>query len=230
MLKPMFDILNREIKEGDIVVVKGNGGQYTSRTKSMEVGVRVGDSIKTLSCSRDPGDKFLVVNPSQDEIDIKNQILSDMMARKAKSKAKSAERSKQKATKVGTIYQVTRYNELFIYLGKATVESYKDGRLDGTQQGNLYISLDTHVRDLSKFEKMTTAELVEQIKKRGGLNSWHDGDIGYSFDFVKTNKIYEKIVGEITDLTEEILIDYDCTCSINNVKPYEKGQYKIKVG
>lgn len=229
MLKPMFDILNREIKEGDIVVVKGNGN-HTSRTKSMEIGVRVGDTIKTLSCSRDPGDKFLVVNPTEDEIKIKEQILCDMAARKAKTKAKSAERSKQKANKVGAIYQVSRYNELFIYLGKATLDSYKDGIHDTQQVGNLYISLGTHVRDLTKYEKMTASELTKLIEGRSGLNVWHTGNIGSAFDFVKTNKIYEKLIGEVVDLGEELTIEYDCTCSINGIKPYEKGQYKIKVG
>lgn len=229
MSKPMFDILERQIKEGDIVVVKGNGGQYGSRAKSMEVGVRVGDSIKTLTCSRDPGDKFLVVNPTEEELKIKEQILTEMNAKKAKSRANAAVRSKQKATTVGTIYQVSRYNEVLIYLGKATVSSYKDGLYDGEEKGNLYISLGYHVRDLSKFEKMTMAELINEVKSCSGLNSWRTGEIGSVFNFVKTSKIYDKVVGEVADLSD-FEFDYDCSCSINGVKPYEKGQYKIKVG
>lgn len=225
MSKLMLDILNRPINEGDIVVVKGNGGQYSSQ-KSMEIGIRVGDTIKTLTCSRNPSDKFLVKNPTEEEEKIKAEILNQIASKKLKAAKKAAESSKLKANKVGTIYKVSRYNEVFVYVGKAKVEAYYDGVLGCEETGNLYISLGCR-KNKSDFDSIDMKKLIEFIGKTS-LSTFSTDRISSQCDFVKTNKVYSEIYGEVTDFTQDFEINFDCMARINGVAPYEKGCLKIK--
>ena len=213
------------LNEGDIVVVKGNGGQYSAQ-KSMEIGIRVGDTIKTLTCSRNPSDKFLVKNPTEEEEKIKAEILNQIANKKLKAAKKAAKSSKLKANKVGTIYKVSRYNEVFVYVGKAKVEAYYDGVLGCEETGNLYISLGCR-KNKSDFDSIDMKKLIEFIGKTS-LSTFSTDRISSQCDFVKTNKVYSEIYGEVTDFTQDFEINFDCTARINGVAPYEKGCLKIK--
>ena len=71
------DILGREIKEGDIVVVKGNYGC------AMQVGVFVGKSVRTMNGPKHAEDMFLVEQPGAKELEIKRDILDKMAKEKA---------------------------------------------------------------------------------------------------------------------------------------------------
>lgn len=226
MASVMLDILNRPIKEGDIVIVKGNGG-YGGYQKSMEVGIRIGESIRTLSCSRNPSDKFLVENPGAKELEIRDEIYAQIAARKAKSAKKAAAASKLKADKPGTIYLVSRYNEAFIYLGKVKIEGYFDGVFGNSKEGKVYVSLGTWIKDKTKYASMNMEELKEIMKGRY-LSVFERTSMPSSFEFIKTNKIYQEILGSVVDFDPNFEISFDCTCSINGVHPYEKGQYKFK--
>lgn len=220
MANVMFDILGRQINEGDVVVVKGNGSMYGGSTKFMEVGIRHGESIKTLSCSRNPKDKFLVVNPSKEELEIKEQILEKMEGKKPMKVAKD------KAKTVGTIYKLNRHSQLFVYMGNVKVESYKDTVLSCTQEGNLYINLGWNHKDLSKFKSMTQKELIDYLREYRHLCVFGD-TMANDFEFVKSYKVYDEVVGSVTGLEDEILIHYDWSGKIDGVFPYEEGIYRI---
>lgn len=226
MSKLMLDILNRQINEGDIVVVKGNGGQYSAQ-KSMEIGIRVGDTIKTLTCSRNPTDKFLVKNPTPEEEKIKAEILNQIASKKVKAAKKAAESAKLKANKIGTIYKVSRYNEIFVYVGKAKVEAYYDGVLGCEETGNLYISLGCRRREKGDLEKIDMKKLIEEIGKTS-LSTFSTDRISSQMNFVKTQKVYSEILGEVVDFDPNFEINFDCSARINGVAPYEKGCLKIK--
>ena len=225
MASVMLDILNRPIKEGDIVIVKGNGG-YGGYQKSMEVGIRIGESIRTLSCSRNPSDKFLVENPGTKELEIKDEIYAQIAAKKAKSAKKAAEASKLKADIPGTIYMVSRYNEAFIYLGKVKIEGYFDDIFGCSKEGKVYVSLETWVKDKSKYVSMNMEELKEIIKGRY-LSVFDTNSLPNNFEFIKTNKTYQEVLGKVSDFDPNFEVSFDCTCTINGAHPYEKGHYKF---
>lgn len=226
MASVMLDILNRTIKEGDIVVVKGNGSSYSSSQKSMEVGIRMGDSIKTLTCSRNPSDKFLIENPGPKELEIKEEILSKIAASKRASAMKAAASSKLKADKPGTIYLMSRYNAVFVYLGKVKVQGYFDDVLGAEEEGKLYVLLETWNRDKSTYSHLDMKKFKELLSKRY-LSTFNTSTISRDFEFIKSNKTYQEILGEISDFDPNFEIEFDCTCTVNGVAPYKKGCYKI---
>lgn len=139
---PNYDILGRELKEGDIVVVKGNGG-YGTPQKAMEVGIMQKNSVRTITGVRNPKDKFLVVNPSEKELEIKEAIL---MALELKEKAKKKQ-SKIDSTKVGMIYKINASHNnccnYCIYLGYGEVTYTSDKKLK-TKSGHFYLMYTNH--------------------------------------------------------------------------------------
>ena len=224
----MKDILGREIKEGDIVIVKGSGSQYSSGpTKSMEVGIRMGNTIRTLTCCRNPKDKYLIENPCSVELDIKDKILSNLADAKSKANAKALARTKQIANVPGTIYLMSRYDEAFLYMGNVYLRSYKDGNLVFEQKSHLYISLATHIRDKNEYKSIKMSDVKFKVFQRGGLSTFNDDSVGYSFDLLKSHKSYTEILGKVDDFIPELSIEYNCNCTVNGVLPYEKGLYTV---
>lgn len=133
------DILGRDLKEGDIVVVKGNGG-YEKKQKEMEVGVVINDNIKTMSTlkfGRRPHDIFLVENPTKLELDIKYKILEALdLIKKEKDKRKK-DLKLITANIIGGVY-VNAKNQKYIYLGNLIIKEYKNNKYISTYEGHLY--------------------------------------------------------------------------------------------
>lgn len=127
------DIMGREIKEGDIVVVKGNYGC------DMEVGVFVGKSVRTMNGPKHAEDMFLVENPGAKELDIKKSILDKLTKERADSAAEKAKKANNKANVPGTVYRMARDQQIFLYCGKCLVSTYTDGRLDDQLEGHFYL-------------------------------------------------------------------------------------------
>lgn len=128
------DILGREIKENDIVVVKGNYGC------DMEVGVFIGKSVRTMHGPKHAEDMFLVENPGAKELDLKKDILDKLAKEKAAAAVEKAKKNAQKADVPGTIYQMSRDGELFLYCGKCMINAYVDGKFKSQMDGHLYLS------------------------------------------------------------------------------------------
>ena len=114
----MKDILGREIHDGDICVGKGTGRYVIG----MDVGVWDGNSIAFRGGGkRLMGDVFLVVNPSEDELSIKQEIITDLDKIKKAKEAKAALKAIPSGKlEVGGIYK-NASNSLYLYLGKRTV-------------------------------------------------------------------------------------------------------------
>lgn len=84
-----YDILGRELKDGDICVGKGTGRDVIG----MDVGIWYGKSIAFLGASkRSMGDVFKVVNPSKEEIEIADKIKADLSKRKEENKKKKKDK------------------------------------------------------------------------------------------------------------------------------------------
>lgn len=80
------DILGRELHDGDVCVGKGTG-RYVA---GMDVGVWSGKSIAFRGGGkRSMGDVFLVVNPSKEELEIKEEIEKSLSEIEVKRKEKN---------------------------------------------------------------------------------------------------------------------------------------------
>lgn len=157
----MLDILGRKLKEGDLVVVKGNGG-YETRAKAMEVGIVRKNSVRTLTATRNPRDKFLIQYPSARELEIRDQILKQEEEEKEKAKKRAAERAENKkknpAIKRGTVYK-NYNNDCFLYYGYGTCEVYSKGVLTASKTGHMYI----HIYPWYSKHVTLSEELLEAV-------------------------------------------------------------------
>ena len=149
----MQDILGREIHDGDICVGKGTG-RYV---KGMDVGIWDGNSIAFRGGGkRLMGDVFLVVNPSESELKIKQEILDDLDKLKKAKEAKAALKAIPLGKlEVGGIYK-NDSNSLYIYLGKRTVTLTDcDERKDKVETGHCFMYVSPHDTDDAILERIT---------------------------------------------------------------------------
>lgn len=112
------DILGRELHDGDVCVGKGTG-RYVA---GMDVGVWNGKSIAFRGGGkRSMGDVFLVVNPSKEELEIKEEIEKALSEIEEKRKEKeSMPTISLSKLQVGGVYKCNN-GEVYIYLGKRKV-------------------------------------------------------------------------------------------------------------
>ena len=134
----MKDILGRELKEGDIVVIKGSGSEFGS-AKPMAVGIVHKKSVRlTGGKHRSARDMFLVENPGKLEQEIKDTILKELAAEKQAAAVKAQTKKAQQANVVGRVYQMAKENMVFLYLGEKRVQYFVNGQLLHDDVGNLY--------------------------------------------------------------------------------------------
>lgn len=157
----MQDILGREIHNGDICVGKGTG-RYV---KGMDVGIWDGNSIAFRGGGkRLMGDVFLVVNPSESELKIKQEILDDLDKLKKAKEAKAALKAIPLGKlEVGGIYK-NDSNSLYLYLGKRTVTLTDcNEKRDKVETGHCFMYVTPYDTDDDIIKKIT----------RIGRNLWH---------------------------------------------------------
>lgn len=136
----MKDILNRELKDGDLCIGMAIG-RYSS---GMHIGVFQGSSVVRLSYSEKSLDKscisntYLIENPTEKELVIKNKIRTLM-----EEEAKERERRVKIKTiplselEVGGFYK-TVDGDCYIYLGKHKVSFEVKGRFEEEKEGNCF--------------------------------------------------------------------------------------------
>lgn len=177
------DILGREIKENDVVVVKGNRGC------TMEVGVFVGKSVRTMNGPRHAEDMFLVENPGSNELATKKDVLDKLAKEKAEAAVEKAKKNAQKADVPGTIYLMSRDEELFLYCGKCLISTYVNKKFKAQTEGHLYLSggrwfrgsdADVHFIGFDRFQRKT--------EERMFISEW---------PAQKSIKKYEKVYNKI---------------------------------
>lgn len=139
------DICGRVVKAGDLVVVKGD-----SAGKEMGIGIFTGTNVRCLDdfygkiVYRNCHDMYLIENPVPVELKRKAEIEAALAERDAKNDATKKGKATQKANVPGTVYKVTKDDEVFLYCGKCIVETTKtimSRRMVPTrEEGHLYLS------------------------------------------------------------------------------------------
>lgn len=106
----MKDILGREVNQGDLVVVKATG-----RHGSFGIGVWHGKSVRFLNgSSATYGSCFKVVNPTEEEAEIRDSILSTICV---DEEIKNMKPIPKKELEVGRLY-VNKSGQKVWYLGE----------------------------------------------------------------------------------------------------------------
>lgn len=202
----MKDILGREIHDGDICVGKGTGRDVCG----MDIGVWYGNSITFRGSKRSMRDVFLVVNPSEEELRIANEINENkkqLDARKAIPLGKM---------QIGGVYEdFSGY--LWMYLGKRKTTLYKIE--NGTEsilkkdQGHCFMFLTGNESD---------EEILKDISKIiTNVFSYPR----YNFEVLKGNK---KLVKLIRNMNLNFPIMGEFITNFNSNK-YRNYHYKLIV-
>ncbi|EQF14866.1 hypothetical protein LWE72_05870 [Clostridioides difficile] len=128
----MKDILGREIQDNDLVVAKGTG----RHNKGLRVGLIRKNSIKFEdNSSATYTQLFKIINPSPDELKIKENILKyEREYENAKNKRLQERKSKRaipkKNLELGKLYLDDRGRKIY-YLGTGVVTKYEDDWVKG---------------------------------------------------------------------------------------------------
>lgn len=171
------DILGRELHDGDVCVGKGTGRYVVG----MDVGVWSGKSIAFRGGGkRSMGDVFLVVNPSEKELEIKEEIAKSLSEIENKRKEKeSMPTISLSKLKVGGIYKCNN-GDCYIYLGKRKVI------FNDLYRGNERIS-DGHCFVFS-FPEKSDEEIKEIILT---INTYHRT---HNIEILKGNKKLTELI------------------------------------
>lgn len=120
----MYDILNRDIKDGDLVVAKGTG-KYN---RGLRLGIAQNKSVRFTNGSASYSQVYLVENPGAEDLKIQNFILEQIK----KEEMTRLESKKNKASKnaipknqliIGQEY-IADNDRKYIYLGYGKVAKY----------------------------------------------------------------------------------------------------------
>lgn len=141
----MKDILGRKLNDCDLVVVKPTG-KYS--IKQLAIGLWQGNSVRFIGGKKASYmDYFKIVNPTKEELNIKENILNEIKCEKQielqqKQERMSKKKIPQKDLKIGCIYEDDSKNN-WIYLGMCNVDiedCYKH------KEGYTYVC----IRDINK--------------------------------------------------------------------------------
>lgn len=192
----MKDILGRELKDGDVCVGKGTGRDV----RGMDVGIWHGKSIAFKGGNhRSMGDVFLVVNPSEAELNIKKEIEDALAAKEAERKKKNSKDTiPLSKLEVGGIYRATNGLE-YLYLGMRRVilkDLYRN--LSREEVGNCFVHVYSN-------------ESEEAIKNRILTIRTYRGE--HNISVLKWNK-------KLTELTEKINLEFPMKKEFDNHKGY----------
>lgn len=120
----MYDILDRDIKDGDLVVAKGTG-KYNY---SLRLGVAQNKSVRFKNGSASYNQVYLVENPGVEDLKIKNAILEqikeDEIARLESKKNKASKKAIPKNKLIIGQEYIADDNYKYIYLGYGKVAKY----------------------------------------------------------------------------------------------------------
>lgn len=171
----MKDILGRVVKMDDLVVCKGTG----RHSKGMRIGVQRENSVLFSNGNHTSyGELFVIKNPTEEELELKQQILkqeSDALEAKKQQIAarKALTAIKKKDLQIGKIYKddLDRY---MCYLGKASYTRYKDEwnnrwcLVEEVEDDYVLIELSKHDLEKDNFE-MTYSTIGRSVTTRKTL-------------------------------------------------------------
>lgn len=209
----MKDILGREIHDGDICVGKGTG-RYV---KGMDVGIWDGNSIAFRGGGkRLMSDVFLVVNPSEEELKIKKEILDDLDKLKKAKEAKAALKAIPLGKlEVGGIYK-NDSNSLYLYLGKRTVtltdcDRRNEERVE-TGHCFMYVSPsntdDDIIKNITRIYKSWHHGASHELTILKGAKKLVEFERKINLEFPMTNEVEERGYGRYSnDYHYKLVID-----------------------
>lgn len=200
----MRELLGRELKIDDLVVVKGTG-RYNL---GLRIGIYCGSSVEFEGGKTSYTECFLVENPSEKELEVKNNILearrkSEEMKLRKKEEAKKVKAIPYKDIIKGKIYKNADGN-MYIYLGYGVFNqknpaNYSRRRSMMNMEGHIYIPVYEY-----------------NLKKNIPLKVDYD-----TLDYAKIIKTKYKLVSEVeTDLDKEIIEELSKSKSITVDKKY----------
>lgn len=161
-----YDILGRELHNGDICVGKGTGRDVYG----MAIGVWCGKSIAFQDgYKRSMSDVFKVVNPSKEEIEIANRIKEDLNKRKEENKNKKAKCIPLSQLIVGGIYKDINSN-YYIYLGKRKISVTEGKRILHEENGNCFGRLP--LNDRIGLNHISKSEILKYITTLCNLGTY----------------------------------------------------------
>lgn len=179
------DILDRELHDYDLVVVKGSGG-HGHAAKPMEVGVFLGKSVRTINGTRSARDMYLIENPGSMELSLKDAIMEKLEEEKAAAKAKQVQKNKQTANVVGRVYKMSKDSEVWLYCGQKKVTIYKDGTIIRQNEGHFYLSAGRWIRDDINIPNLTFDDFIKENVRRITTYGGYEG-----IDVLQSHKKYE---------------------------------------
>lgn len=157
----MKDILRRELQDGDICVGKGTGRNVIG----MSIGVWYGNSMTDEDgCKRHMRDLFKIVNPSDEELKIANEIKSRLREQKEeKEKKRQIKTIPLKDLVVGGIYKGI-HGEYYLYLGNRIVSNeYRDALIE--EKGNCFIRISNANMELKRMFNSADIKVLKGCKK-----------------------------------------------------------------
>ena len=182
----MKDVLGRELKDGDMCV-----GMAIGRNSSgMHIGVFQGSSVCYLGGYHDDyinksctGNTYLIENPSEQELEIKEKIQKlldeEENERKRKASLKTIPLSK---LEVGGIYKSTQ-GDTYAYLGKRKVAFETPSGRKEEKEGNCFV--------FCYITNRTDEEILEYLLRINTYRGTHNVDV------IKGNKKLTEMVRKI---------------------------------
>lgn len=182
-----IDILGRELKENDLVVAMATG----KHSRGMKVGLWNGSSVTYKGNYKSkPYNIYLINNPDEEELKIKEQILSDIKKEedevlKLKLEKKLKKKIPNKEIKPFNWYKDDN-DEEWLYLGYGTITTYdvyeytKEKHSILNREGYIYVQKLDDYDYIGRWSKVlkNPKKLVEKLGKAvepfEKLNSWNE--------------------------------------------------------
>ena len=168
------DILGRVVKEGDLVVVKGD-----SAGKEMGIGIFTGTNVRCLDefwgkiVYRNGHDMYLIENPGPAELKCKEKIEIALAERDNQNATTKKGKATQKANVPATVYKVTKDDEVFLYCGKCIVETIVsimgEKSSETKAEGHLYLSAGKNFAGFfieERIAKLTFSDFLAYSQKK----------------------------------------------------------------
>ena len=155
------DILGRTVKEEDIVIVKSAGNASTNKPQ-VSLGILVGNNIRFQGGMRNITDMFLVANPTETELAVKQEIIQEMNREKELRSKRGSFKSVLQADMVGHVYRTSR-GDCVLYCGKKKVSVFQNGELISEKKGHFYINVGNRIND-ETIQKYKFANFLSHIE------------------------------------------------------------------
>ena len=186
----MKDLLGRELKDGDLCIGMAIGRD----SRGMHLGIFQGQSVVYLSHNEQYINKsctsntYLIANPTEEELIVKEKIQKLLDKEAAKRKAKQEMKTiSLKELEIGGVYRSTQ-DVYFVYLGKkkvtSTISSYSWSE---EKEGQCFLRITSRYSP-DEIKEISEEKLLEDLENMNSYRRKHNIDI------IKGNKkLVEKV-------------------------------------